>query len=217
MVDQLVTIARAEGFGPREIRNVVLMGMGEALLNYDQALAAIRTMIHPRGLAMSPRRITLSTVGLPDKIRRLAGERLPLVLAVSLHAPDDETRRKIIPTAHAHSIAEILAALRDWQAAGGRRVTLEYAMLAEINDALWQADLLLARVRGLVAHVNLIPFNPWPGSSFRSSSNARIARFAARLARGGLSVSVRFSRGRDAGAACGQLALRRQGQAVTAA
>ncbi len=216
IIDQLLTVAHAEGFAPREIRNVVLMGMGEALLNYDHALAAIHTMIHPRGLAMSARRITLSTVGLPDKIRRLAqrvrcsDQRLPLVLAVSLHAPDDKTRRKIIPTAHAHSVGEILAALRDWQAAGGRRVSLEYTMLAGVNDALWQADLLATRLRGLTAHVNLIPFNPWHGSSFVGSSRTRIAQFAERLTAGGLPVSVRFSRGRDAGAACGQLALSRQ-------
>jgi len=209
MIDQLLTVAHAEGFAPREIRNVVLMGMGEALLNYDNALAAIRTMLHPAGLAMSARRITLSTVGLPDKIRRLAQERLPLVLALSLHAPDDETRRKIVPTAHAHSVSEILAALRDWQAEGGRRVSLEYTMLAGVNDAPWQADLLVTRLRGLTAHVNLIPFNPWQGSSFTGSSRATIAQFAERLMAAGLPVSIRFSRGRDAGAACGQLALGR--------
>lgn len=211
IIDQLLTVAHAEGFAPRELRNVVLMGMGEALLNYDNALAAIRTMINPRGLAMSARRITLSTVGLPDKIRRLAQERLPLVLAVSLHAPDDETRRSIIPTAHAHGVAEILAALHDYQAAGGRRISLEYTMLAGVNDAPWQADLLAARLRGLTAHVNLIPFNPWHGSSFVGSSRTVIARFAERLMAAGLPVSIRFSRGRDAGAACGQLALTRQG------
>jgi 23S rRNA (adenine2503-C2)-methyltransferase len=205
---QVLAVAWGEGIGPQTIRNVVLMGMGEALLNYDAALGAVRTMIDPAGLAMSARRVTVSTVGLPSRIRRLAGERLPLVLAVSLHAPDDDTRRRIIPTAHAHQVAEIVRSLRDWQAAGGRRVTIEYTMLAEVNDAPGQAEALARLLRGVRSHVNLIPFNPWPASGFRSSSPRRIEAFKGVLERAGLSVSVRFSRGRDAGAACGQLSLR---------
>lgn len=209
IVGQLLAVAQGEGFSPREVRNVVLMGMGEALLNYDNALGAIRIMTDPEGLDMSARRITLSTVGLPQRIRKLAAEGLPLVLAVSLHAPDEETRRTIIPTAHAHSLSDIIASLHDWQAAGGRRVTIEYTMLDGVNDALWQADLLTERLAGLVAHVNLIPFNPWGAARFRSSPRATIERFEKHLLRAGLSVSVRFSRGRDAGGACGQLALTR--------
>ncbi len=204
---QLIEVARAEGFPPKEIRNVVLMGMGEALLNYNNAIGAIRTMIHPQGLDMSPRRITLSTVGLPQKIRRLATEDLSLVLAVSLHAPDEETRRAIIPTAHAHSIDDIIASLHAWFEATRRRVTVEYTMLQGVNDALWQAEALIERLDGLLAHVNLIPFNPWQASAFRSSTTAQIKAFEAILRHAGLSVSVRFSRGRDAGGACGQLAL----------
>ncbi len=204
---QLLAVAWHEGFAPTELRNVVLMGMGEALLNYDAAVGAVRTMVDPEGLGISPRRVTLSTVGLPNRIRRLAHERLPLVLAVSLHAPDDATRRRIIPTAHAHPIAEIVASLHDWQAAGGRRVTIEYTMLDGVNDALSQADALAALLEGLVAHVNLIPFNPWRGSGFRSSPAERIDAFARRLERARVPCSVRFSRGRDAGGACGQLAL----------
>jgi 23S rRNA (adenine2503-C2)-methyltransferase len=207
IVGQLLAVAWNEGFPPREIRNVVLMGMGEALLNYDAALAAIRTMIDPAALGMSPRRITLSTVGLPARIERLAGEGLPLTLAVSLHAPDEETRRKIIPTAHAHSIAAIMGALALWQERIGRRVTIEYTMLEGINDHPWQARQLASLLAGLSAHVNLIPFNPWSGSSFHSSSRSVLERFQAILEGEGLSVSVRFSRGRDAGGACGQLAL----------
>lgn len=207
IIGQIIAVAQGEGFAPREIRNVVLMGMGEALLNYKNALDAIRGMIDPRGLDMSPRRITLSTVGLPDKIKRLAGEGLALVLAVSLHAPDEETRQRIIPTAHAHSIDDIIASLHHWQALGGRRVSIEYTMLEHINDAPWQAEMLAERLKGLLVHVNLIPFNPWAASSFRSSSRETITDFQRMLERAGLSVSVRFSRGRDAGAACGQLAL----------
>ncbi len=207
IVGQITAVAEREGIAPREIRNVVLMGMGEALLNYDHAVGAIRTLIHPRGLAMSPRRITLSTVGLPARIRRLAGEGLPLVLALSLHAPDEATRRQIIPTAHAHPIPEILGALHDWQAATGRRVSIEYTMLDGVNDAPEQARALASLLEGLHTHVNLIPFNPWPGSGFRASPRRTIDAFRQRLEAAGLAVSVRFSRGRDTGGACGQLAL----------
>src|SRR5690606_33567477 len=157
IVGQLLAVARAEGIEPRSIRNVVLMGMGEALLNYDNALRAVRTLIDPAGLDMSPRRITLSTVGLPSRMRKLAAEGLPLVLAVSLHAPDDETRRRIIPTAHAHGVADIIDALREWQERVGRRVTIEYTMLDGVNDAAWQARALVTLLRGLKVHVNLIP------------------------------------------------------------
>lgn len=207
IVGQVMAVAWHEGFAPLEIRNVVLMGMGEALLNYDAALGAIRTMIDPNALDMSPRRITLSTVGLPSRIRRLAQERLPLVLAVSLHAPDEETRRRIIPTAHAHPIDDIVASLHDWQAAGGRRITIEYTMLDGVNDDLAQARALVERLRGLLVHVNLIPFNPWQASGFASSSPQRIEAFQGVLERAGVRCSVRFSRGRDAGGACGQLSL----------
>lgn len=204
---QLLAVAWGEGFAPKEIRNIVLMGMGEALLNYDHALAAIRTFANPRAFDLSPRRITLSTVGLPPKIRKLAGEGLPLVLAVSLHAPDEDTRRAIIPTAHAYPLDDIIASLHDWQTATSRRVTVEYTMLNGVNDASWQAELLVERLRGLKTHVNLIPFNAWGVSAFQSSSRERIAAFKALLEAAGLSVSVRFSRGQDAGGACGQLAL----------
>jgi 23S rRNA (adenine2503-C2)-methyltransferase len=207
IVGQLLAVAWHEGFAPTELRNVVLMGMGEALLNYDAALGAIRTMIDPTALGMSARRITLSTVGLPSRIRRLAGEGLPLVLAVSLHAPDEATRRRIIPTAHAHAIDDIIASLHEWQAAGGRRVTIEYTLLAGVNDDLAQAKALAALLDGLVVHVNLIPFNPWTGSGFSATGAPRTDAFARVLERAGVRCSVRFSRGRDAGGACGQLSL----------
>jgi 23S rRNA (adenine2503-C2)-methyltransferase len=214
IVGQILAVARHERIEPAAIRNVVLMGMGEALLNYDEAIAAIRRMIDPAALDMSPRRITLSTVGLPGRIERLAGEGLPLTLAVSLHAPDEPTRRTIIPTAHAHSIDAIFASLRRWQEATRRRVTIEYTMLAGVNDALAQADALADLLHGLRAHVNLIPFNDWAGSGFEGSDRARIDAFRARLDGRGASVSVRFSRGQDTGAACGQLSLQGAGEAA---
>ncbi|UCH25874.1 MAG: 23S rRNA (adenine(2503)-C(2))-methyltransferase RlmN [Trueperaceae bacterium] len=211
ILGQLLAVARGEECPPRSLRNVVLMGMGEALLNFDHAIGSIRTMIDPMALAMSPRRITVSTVGLPAKIVRLAAEKLPLVLAVSLHAPDDETRKGIIPTAHAYPIEEIIEALHVWQESGGRRVTVEYTLLRDVNDRAWQASQLQKRLEGLTVHVNLIPFNPWPNSGFQPSSKAATEEFRARLEAAGLSVSVRYSRGRDAAGACGQLALTRVG------
>jgi 23S rRNA (adenine2503-C2)-methyltransferase len=191
IVAQLLAVAWHEGFPPRAIRNVVLMGMGEALLNYRNAVAAIRTWLDPAGLDMSPRRITLSTVGLPDRLRRLIAEDLPVALAVSLHAPDEETRRKIIPTAHAHSISDIIASLHEWQQAHKRRVSIEYTMLEGINDHLWQADMLAELLEGLVSHVNLIPFNAWGESDFNTSSRRVIDAFRSRIEAGGVSVSVR--------------------------
>src|SRR5690606_24207344 len=173
----------------------------------DNAIGAVRTMIEPSGLDMSARRITLSTVGLPSCMRTLAGEGLPLVLAVSLHAPDEETRKRIIPTAHAHSIDDIFGALHHWQETIGRRITIEYTLLAGVNDNVWQARSLAKRLVGLTSHVNLIPFNPWPGSEFEETSPQRLEEFKSALSVAGVSVSVRFSRGRDAGGACGQLAL----------
>lgn len=213
IVGQVLAVARHEGIEPRSVRNVVLMGMGEALLNYAEALAAVRTLVDPRALAMSPRRITVSTVGLPSRMRRLADEGLPLVLAVSLHAPDDETRRRIIPTALANPVDEIVDAMRHWREKVGRRVTIEYTLLAGVNDSDAKARRLAAIAREVGAHVNLIPFNPWTGSGFAQSSRRRTASFRAVLSERGVSVSVRFSRGRDAGGACGQLALRGAGAA----
>lgn len=204
---QILSIAWHEGLEPAEIRNVVLMGMGEALLNYDEALAAIRTWIAPEALDMSPRRITLSTVGLPSRIERLAREGLPLTLAVSLHAPDEPTRNAIVPTGHAHGIDAIVAALHVWQRHTSRRVTIEYTLLEGVNDATWQARALAGLLKGLKSHVNLIPFNAWPGSDVVGSNRQAIQRFERTLAAVGVSVSVRFSRGQDAGGACGQLAL----------
>jgi 23S rRNA (adenine2503-C2)-methyltransferase len=207
ILGQLLAVAWEEKFSPREIRNVVMMGMGEALLNYDHAMGAIKTMIDPAALDMSARKITLSTVGLPQRIRRLADEGLPLVLAVSLHAPDDDTRKQIIPTAQAYPVAEIMESLHYWQEAGGRRITLEYTMLSGINDHIWQADMLAGLVKDLTIHVNLIPFNAWHNSGFKSSSKEKIEAFQKVLERAGVSVSVRFSRGQDTGGACGQLSL----------
>ena len=208
ILDQILAVAYHQGLAPREIRNVVLMGMGEPLLNYENVAWAVRRMLNKNALAMSPRRITLSTVGIPRGIRRLAEDDLGVKLALSLHAPDDETRQKIIPTAHRYSIAEIMEAVREYFGHTKRRVTIEYTMLQGINDREEQARELARILKGLVAHVNLIPFNPWEGAPVSGSGKKRIQRFAAALEREGVPVTVRWSRGVDVGAACGQLALK---------
>lgn len=207
ILDQILYAASHQNHSPREIRNVVLMGMGEPLLNLEQVFTAIERMLHPEGLAMSPRRITLSTVGIPRGIYRMAESDLEVRLALSLHAPDDETRQKIIPTALRYSIEEIMEAVRNYYAKTKRRVTLEYTMLKGLNDHDWQAKALAKHLEGLSAHINLIPWNPWEGAPHQGSSKEKILKFAGILERQNLPVSVRWSRGRDVGAACGQLAL----------
>ncbi|ADV67316.1 23S rRNA (adenine(2503)-C(2))-methyltransferase RlmN [Deinococcus maricopensis] len=217
IVGQVLAVARGEGLPPRDIRSLVFMGMGEGLLNYDNVMLASRILLHPLAFDMSKRRVTLSTVGLPKGIRKLAREDdLGIRLAISLHAPDEETRQRIIPTGHRNSIADIMDAAREYQDVTGRRITFEYSMLRGVNDHLWQAEELAGLLRGLVAHVNLIPMNPWEGSGFEESTEAQIQAFYDVLSARGVEVSVRRSRGRDAGAACGQLALKRppQGQSL---
>ncbi len=209
IIGQVLAVAKHEGISPRSIRNLVFMGMGEPLLNYEQTLQAAQVLLDEEAFGMSKRRITLSTVGLPEKIVRLAHEEINLKLAISLHAPDEETRQRIVPTAHAHTISAILEAAQAYQRISKRRITFEYAMLRDVNDSTWQATLLAERLQGLIAHVNLIPMNPWPGAGFSSSSEARIQLFLEILETQGIPTSVRRSRGRDAGAACGQLALQR--------
>lgn len=208
MLDQVLFAAYHQGHSPREIRNVVLMGMGEPLLNLENVSKALERMLHSEGLAMSPRRITLSTVGIPRGIYRMAEWGLEVRLALSLHAPDDETRQRIIPTAHRYSIAEIMEAVRHYYAKTKRRITLEYTLLKGINDHDWQARALAQHFRGLSVHMNLIPWNPWEGAPHQGTPRAQILKFAAILEQQGIPTSVRWSRGRDVGAACGQLALK---------
>ncbi|MDW8425774.1 MAG: 23S rRNA (adenine(2503)-C(2))-methyltransferase RlmN [Meiothermus sp.] len=208
IVDQILFAAYHQGHTPREIRNVVLMGMGEPLLNVENVFAAIERMLHPQGLAMSPRRITLSTVGIPRGIYKLAESGLGVRLALSLHAPDDETRQQIIPTALRYRIAEIMEAVRHYYAQTGRRVTLEYTLLKGLNDHDWQARALAGLFKGLSVHMNLIPWNPWEGAPHQGTPKAQILKFATTLKQQGIPTSVRWSRGQDVGAACGQLALK---------
>jgi 23S rRNA (adenine2503-C2)-methyltransferase len=202
-------LARGEmAGGPGRISNIVFMGMGEPLANYASVLRAIRRLSDPVpcGLGISQRAITLSTVGLVPAITRLAGESLTVRLAVSLHAPDDDLRDELVPVNRRWKVAEVLDAAWGYAAATGRRVSIEYAMIRDVNDQVWRADLLARLLSGRLAHVNLIPLNPTPGSRWTASDPAVAAEFEARLADRGIPVTVRDTRGREIDGACGQLA-----------
>jgi 23S rRNA (adenine2503-C2)-methyltransferase len=187
--------------------NVVFMGMGEPLHNYDATMAAVRILADEHGLAVHPRRITLSTVGLVPAIERLAGEDVMPRLAVSLHAPTDEQRAALVPVNRKYPIADIIEACRRFPPARRGRITFEYVLLAGVNDAPDDARRLAALVRDLHVKVNLIPLNPAAGIPFERPSDERIDAFGRTLAERGITVMVRKSRGRDIRAACGQLAV----------
>jgi 23S rRNA (adenine2503-C2)-methyltransferase len=213
IVTQVVSGARALATGqvaggPGRVSNVVFMGMGEPLANYASVLTAVRRMTDrvPDGLGISQRGITISTVGLVPAMRRLADENLSVTLAVSLHAPDDELRNELVPVNRRWPLSEVLDAAWGFAAATGRRVSIEYAMIRDINDQAWRADALARLLTGRLAHVNLIPLNPTPGSRWTASAPAVAAEFEARLADRGIPVTVRDTRGREIDGACGQLA-----------
>ncbi|HML50974.1 MAG TPA: 23S rRNA (adenine(2503)-C(2))-methyltransferase RlmN [Propionicimonas sp.] len=198
--------------GPGRINNIVFMGMGEPMANYASVLQAVRTIITPApdGLGISARGVTVSTVGLVPAMRKLAEEHLPVTLAVSLHAPDDALRDELCPINTRWPIAEVIAAAKQYFLNTGRRVSIEYALIRDINDQGHRADELAAVLRGPNGygwvHVNLIPLNPTPGSKWTASRKADAEQFRARLEVRGVPVTVRDTRGRDIDGACGQLA-----------
>ena len=185
--------------------NIVLMGMGEPLHNYDNTMKALRMLHAEQGLSVSPRRVTLSTVGIVPALDRLAQEPLMPNLAVSLHATTDEMRTALVPPNRKYPLDDILAACRRFPLKKRSRITFEYVLLDDVNDTLDDARRLVRLLNGLRAKVNLIPLNPAPGIPFERPSDARVDRFAAILAEKHITVSVRKSRGRDIRAACGQL------------
>ncbi len=200
LCDQLLTAGQAAG---ARISHVVFMGMGEPLLNTDTVIEAVA--LWRDEMELSPRHVTVSTVGLPPGIARLASAGLPVTLAVSLHAADDALRRELVPTAAKRwSVAEILAAARDYAARTGRRVTYEMALMSGVNDRPTDAQAAAAVLRR-GEHVNLIPFNPVPGLPFERPSAERLAGFRATLESAGLVVTQRQTRGDDIAGACGQL------------
>jgi 23S rRNA (adenine2503-C2)-methyltransferase len=186
------------------ISNIVLMGMGEPLFNYDNVARALKIIMDGEGIAVSKRRITLSTSGVVPMIRR-CGEELRVNLAVSLHAVTDDVRDLIMPINKKYPLAELMRALRDYQTNNARRITFEYVMLKGVNDSLADARQLIRLVEGIPAKFNLIPFNKWPGAVFECSDMKDIKRFSDALFEAGYSAPIRQSRGVDILAACGQL------------
>ena len=196
---------------PARLSNVVFMGMGEPLANYRRVIAAVRRICDPvpRGFGISQRSVTVSTVGLVPAMRKLAGEGLAVTLAVSLHAPDDELRDELVPVNTRWKIAEVLAAARHHAGQTGRRVSVEYALIRDVNDQPWRADLLgklLHRELGPLVHVNVIPLNPTPGSRWDAAPKPVEREFVSRVNAAGVPCTVRDTRGREIAAACGQLA-----------
>ncbi|VEG43113.1 2-vinyl bacteriochlorophyllide hydratase [Mycolicibacterium flavescens] len=193
------------------LSNIVFMGMGEPLANYNRVLAAVRRIVDPapNGFGISARSVTVSTVGLAPAIRKLADERLGVTLALSLHAPDDELRDTLVPVNNRWKVSEALDAARYYADVTGRRVSIEYALIRDVNDQPWRADLLGKRLHGVLgplAHVNVIPLNPTPGSEWDASPKPAEREFVRRVRERGVSCTVRDTRGREIAAACGQLA-----------
>ena len=189
----------------RRLTNIVLMGMGEPLFNYDNVSKAIRIIMSGEGVAISKRRITLSTSGVVPEIKR-CGEELGVNLAISLHATRDDLRNELVPINRKYPLAELVDACRNYPGlSNARRITWEYVMLDGINDSEDDCRALLALIRGIPSKLNLIPFNPWPGSPYICSPDDRIDAFARRALNAGYASPVRAPRGRDILAACGQL------------
>ena len=197
------------------VTNVVYMGMGEPLLNYEAVVKSIRLLAHPEGLNLGQRRLTISTCGVAPGIRRLAREGLSVRLAVSLHAADDEVRSRLLPINRRYPLSELLAACREYAERTGRKITFAYLLLAGVNDAPRDAERLGRLLAGIPCQVNLIPYNPVEGKEFRPPEAARIRSFMEKLTNSGLEASLRERRGADIEAACGQLRGRGQRRAIT--
>lgn len=219
IVEQVVAAARLAASGglagsPDRLSRVVFMGMGEPLANYNRVIAAVRRITEPSptGLGLSQRHVTVSTVGLVPAIRRLTDEEMNVTLAVSLHAPDDELRDELVPVNNRWKVAEVLDAAWDYASRTGRRVSIEYAMIRDVNDQPWRADLLGRLLSDRLAHVNLIPLNPTPGSRWDASPKPVEREFVRRLRAAGVPTTVRDTRGREIDGACGQLAAAEVGE-----
>lgn len=200
MLDQVIFTQKDSG---AEISNIVLMGIGEPLDNFDAVLRFLELVNHPDGMNIGMRHISLSTCGIIPGIDRLAELQLQLTLSVSLHAPDSETRSKIMPINRAYDVEDLFAACHRYFERTGRRISFEYALIDGVNDHDWQADLIARKIRGMPGHVNLIPLNDVVESPFKPSH--RIAAFQKRLESHGITATVRRSLGGDIDASCGQL------------
>ena len=206
IVGQIAGFARAQAdVKSQPLTNVVFMGMGEPMANYRAVWRAVETIHDASGLNMAARHITISTVGLIAGIRKLADEELQVGLAVSLHAPDEALRERLIPTAHRQPLPDILRACREYSARTGRRVTFEYCLMDGTNDAPEQARALAAALDGMLCHVNLIPVNPTADDGIRRPARTRTLAFQRELAAHGVACTVRVEKGVEISAACGQL------------
>jgi 23S rRNA (adenine2503-C2)-methyltransferase len=190
---------------PTQVTNIVLMGMGEPLHNYKNVWTALRRLTDPEAFGLGARHITLSTVGLAPMIDRMADEELPIGLAVSLHAPNDELRGRLVPVNRGYPVDEVLAAVKRYSDKTHRRVTFEYALMQGINDSPEVAVELADKLQPLLCHVNVIPLNPIPDSPFQPASDADTQRFVKILRDGGVPATVRLRRGIEINAGCGQL------------
>lgn len=195
----------------RRVTNIVFMGMGEPLDNFDHVVAACKTMLDPKAFGLSHNRVTVSTSGLVPEINRL-GHEVPVRLAISLHSPDDERRSRLMPVNRKYPLAELKQALLDYPCPGRHGFTFEYVMIKDENDSLWHAKQLVKFLHGLKAKVNLIPMNHFPGSPLSSAEAESIRAFQKYLTDRSIPAPVRYSKGQDISGACGQLAAKRQGE-----
>jgi 23S rRNA (adenine2503-C2)-methyltransferase len=221
ITDQIVAAARACANGelpggPTRLSNIVFMGMGEPLANYNAVVRTLRNITDPNpdGLGISARSVTVSTVGLVNGIEKLTEEGISCTLAVSLHTPDDELRDTLVPINNRYNVREVLAAADAYEKKTGRRYSIEYALIRDINDQSWRSDLLGRLLKNRTAHVNLIPLNPTPGSKWTASRREDEAEFVRILESYGVPVTVRDTRGREIDGACGQLAAAEKGKPV---
>jgi 23S rRNA (adenine2503-C2)-methyltransferase len=208
IVTQLLHLERELAAQEQHLSNVVLMGMGEPFLNYDATLDAIRRIIHPEGLRFGQRRLTVSTVGIVPGIRRFAKEDLQVNLAISLHAATDELRNRLMPVNRQYPLDTLFSAVREYVTRTNRQVTFEWVLIHGVNDTPEQAEILAARIKGMLAHVNLIPLNPTEDFEGQPATPDRIEAFTEVLERHHLSYTVRLRRGIDIRAGCGQLRRR---------
>jgi 23S rRNA (adenine2503-C2)-methyltransferase len=210
IVDQAVQANRDEIARGHErgVTNLVYMGMGEPLANLSRVTASLHRLLEPapHGLGMSQRNIVVSTVGLVPAIRKLTEEGLQVTLALSLHAPDDELRNTLVPVNTRWPVKDVLEAAFGYTRKTGRRLSIEYILIKDVNDQPWRADMLAKRLKGKLVHVNLIPLNPTPGSQWDASAKKVEEEFVRRLRDGGINATVRDTRGREIAGACGQLA-----------
>ena len=221
ITDQIVSAARACANGelpggPTRLSNIVFMGMGEPLANYNAVVRTLRNITDPNpdGLGISARSVTVSTVGLVNGIEKLTEEGISCTLAVSLHTPDDELRDTLVPINNRYNVREVLAAADAYEKKTGRRYSIEYALIRDINDQSWRSDLLGRLLKNRNAHVNLIPLNPTPGSKWTASRREDEAEFVRILESYGVPVTVRDTRGREIDGACGQLAAAEKSKPV---